>query len=395
MSKECIGENQATERSAKESTPYQIESVGRACRLLRILQNHGSLPLFELAEIAGLSRPTVFRLVATLQTNGIVVKDSGRKYRLVSGLLPERKYKIGYVAETGESSFYRAVTRGLLESAARAGVDLVALDSQYSPEVARANAERILMENIDLAIEFQTYGQLASVMAARVSNRRVPLIAIEIPHPNAIYFGVDNCQAGLTAGRYLARWAEQNWKGQVDEILLIGSNGAGSLPEARLTGSLLGIHEVLPNAANAKATTLDGNWRRDASREAVSRHLESSTASRILVSTINDPSAIGVLEAFRDAGRLQDCGIVGQNCSIEARLEMHHPNSRLLGSVAYFPERYGEQLIALALDILTQKIPIPRAVFIKHQLLTPSNLKHHYGREVQAAKQSEKPAAVK
>ena len=385
----------SAESSSNGSAPYQIESVDRACRLLRILQSRGSLPLFELAGIAGLSRPTVFRLVATLQANGIVVKDRSRKYRLVGGLLPERKYKIGYVAETGESSFYRAVTRGLVESAAQAGVELVALDSQYSPEVARANAERILKENIDLAIEFQTYGQLASVIAARASSRKVPLIAIEIPHPNAIYFGVDNCQAGLTAGRYLARWAEQNWKGHVDEILLIGSNGAGSLPEARLTGSLLGIHEVLPNTANAKATTLDGNWRRDASREVVSRHLENSTASRILVSTINDPSAIGALEAFKDAGRLQDCAIVGQNCSIEARLEMHHPNSRLLGSVAYFPERYGEQLIALALDILTQKISIPRAVFIKHQLLTPSNLKHHYGRELQAARQAEKPAAVK
>jgi len=380
--------------ASEKSAPYQIESVGRACRLLRILQNHGSLPLFELAEMARLSRPTVFRLVATLQANGIVIKDTSRRYRLAGGLLPGRRYKIAYAAETGESSFYRAVTRGLIESAARAGVELLALDSQYSPEVARANAERVMTENIDLAMEFQTYGQLASVISAHAASRKVPLIAIEIPHPNAIYFGVDNCQAGLTAGRYLARWAEQHWRGQIDEILLIGSTGAGSLPEARLTGSLLGIHEVLPNSANAKVSTIDGNWRRDVSREAVRYHLNTSTASRILVSTINDPSAIGALEAFKDTGRLQDCAIVGQNCSIEARLEMHHPHSRLLGSVAYFPERYGEQLIALALDILTQRIPIPNAVFIKHQLLTPSNLKQHYGRELQAAKQSERNVRV-
>jgi hypothetical protein len=44
----------------------------------------------------------------------------------------------------GESSFYRAVTRGLVEGAARAGVDLVAQDSHYSPEVALANAKRLL-----------------------------------------------------------------------------------------------------------------------------------------------------------------------------------------------------------------------------------------------------------
>jgi ribose transport system substrate-binding protein len=381
-------------RKPEEAVPYQVESVARACRVIAILKTQGRLPLFELAEMAGLSRPTVFRLVATLQANGLVAKGEDRRYRLADGILPGHKYKIGYIAETGESSFYRAVTRGLVESAARAGVDLVALDSHYSPDVALANAKRLLAENIDLAIEFQIYGQVASVISARGSSRKVPLIAIEIPHPNAIYFGVDNCQAGLTAGRYLARWAEQNWKGQVDEILLIGSSRAGSLPEARLTGSLLGIHEVLPNSTNAKVSVLDGNWRLEVSREAVRCHLETSTARKILVSTINDPSAIGALEAFKEAGRLQHCAIVGQNCSIEARLEMQRPHSRLLGSVAYFPERYGEQLVALALDILTQRISVPRAVFIKHQLLTPSNVKQHYGRDLRAGKQSEKHESV-
>ncbi|MGC2402143.1 MAG: substrate-binding domain-containing protein [Acidobacteriaceae bacterium] len=372
--------------AGKESAPYQIESVARACRVLRILQTQGSLPLFKLSELAGLSRPTVFRLVSTLQANGMVVKDGARNYRLVSGLMPARRYKIGYLAETGESSFYRAVSRGLVESAAQAGIDLVALDSHYSPEIALANAKRLLAENIDLAMEFHSYGQVASVISARGKHRNVPLIAIEIPHPNAVYFGVDNCQAGLTAGRYLARWAEQNWRGQVDEILLIGSIRAGTLPEARLTGSLLGIHQVLPNAAAAKVINLDGDWRREVSREAVKNHLNGSSAHRILVSAINDPSAIGALEAFKDAGRLHDCAIVGQNGSIEARLEMHHPDSRLIASVAYFPERYGEQLIALAVELLSDRGPTPRAVFIKHQLLTPATLKQHYRREVQAAK---------
>jgi ribose transport system substrate-binding protein len=380
-----------TERYDLEAQPnriahYQIESVGRACRLLRILQSEGSLPLFELAEISRLSRPTVFRLVATLQANGMVVKDGSRKYRLAGGFSPGRRYKIGYLAETGETSFYRAVARGLVESAERAGVDLVLLNCQSSPDVALSNVEKLLAENVDLVMMFQSYSQIAAVISTRASNRKMPLIAIEMPHPNAVYFGVDNCHAGLTAGRYLARWAERQWKGQVDEILLIGSPRAGSLPEARLTGSLLGINEVLPNSAQTKISTVNGDWQFEMSLEAVARHLRKSKATRILVSAIFDPSALGALQAFKDADRLQDCAIVGQNGSIEARLQMRKPNSRLIGSVAYFPERFGEQLIALALDMLTQRVPVPNAVFIKHQLITPSNLKQHYGRETQTAK---------
>src|ERR1035441_8249657 len=214
-----------------KAAPYQIESVGRACRLLRILQNEGSLPLFELAELTHLSRPTVFRLMTTLQLNGMVVKDGGRKYRLAGGFSPGRRYKIGYLAETGETSFYRAVARGLIESAQRAGVDLVVLNSQQSPDVALANVERLLAENVDLVMMFQSYSQVAAVISTRARSRKIPLIAIEMPHPNAIYFGVDNCHAGLTAGRYLAHWAQRHWKGEVDEILLVGAPRAGSLPE--------------------------------------------------------------------------------------------------------------------------------------------------------------------
>jgi len=45
--------------------------------------------------------------------------------------------------------------------------------------------------------------------------------------------------------------------------------------------------------------------------------------------------------------------------------------------VAYFPERYGEELIALALDILAGR-PTPSAKFVKHQVITPANLDHFY-----------------
>jgi ribose transport system substrate-binding protein len=374
------------EHKPEQKAPYQIESVARACRLLRILQNEGDLPLFELAEVADLSRATAFRLLTTLQANGMVLKDGSRKYRLAGGFSPGRRYKIGYLAETGQTSFYRAVFRGLSESGERAGLDLVTLVSESNPDVALKNAETLLAENVDLIMIFQSYAQIASVIATRTRNSRMPLIAIEMPHPNAVYFGVDNCHAGLTAGRYLAHWADRHWKGQVDEILLIGSHRTGSLPEARLTGSLLGIHEVLPNSEQARTSTLNGDWQFDMSYEAVSRHLRKSKSTRILVSAIFDPSALGALEAFKDADRLKDCAIVGQNGSIEARVQMRKPNSRLIGSVAYFPERYGEQLVGLALDMLTQRVPVPNAVFIKHQLLTPHNLHQHYARETPAAK---------
>jgi ribose transport system substrate-binding protein len=68
---------------------------------------------------------------------------------------------------------------------------------------------------------------------------------------------------------------------------------------------------------------------------------------------------------------------MGQNASMEARAELRRRPTRLIGSVAYFPERYGYGIIALALDILKKK-PVPPAVFVKHQLVTPENVDRVY-----------------
>jgi ribose transport system substrate-binding protein len=68
---------------------------------------------------------------------------------------------------------------------------------------------------------------------------------------------------------------------------------------------------------------------------------------------------------------------MGQNASQEARAELRRPGSRLVGSVAYFPERYGDEVMRLASAILSHQ-PAPPAVFTKHELLTRSNVDRLY-----------------
>src|ERR1051325_8176407 len=111
--------------------------------------------------------------------------------------------------------------------------------------------------------------------------------------------------------------------------------------------------------------------------EKVRRHLRSSRSRRFLVGAINDPSALGALRAFQEAGRTDTCAIVGHNASPEGRAELREPGTRLVGSVAYFPEQYGAQIVAVALDIL-HKRAVPPAVFVKHQLVTPETVNHVY-----------------
>jgi ribose transport system substrate-binding protein len=361
------------------SESVETGSVAKTCKILHLLgQRRTPLRLTDIARLTGINKATSYRILKCLVAYKMVGRTLRSEY---VGVMRNRQgapsVKIGYAAQTDEFAFSRAVTKSIEASATRAGIELVMLNNAYSPTVALQNAEALIKQNVHLIIEFQTDASIAALISAKLQARHVPMIAIEIPHPNAVYFGINNIQAGLSAGRHLARWAAEHWQGNVDMLVLLGLPMAGSLPGSRLTGSLLGLREIMPDFDDGKVKILNGDGRHEQSFETIRRLLQENKAKRILVSAINDPSALGALEAFRSCGREVSCAVMGQNASSEAVEEMRSSTTRLIGSVGYFPEKYGEQVIKLAIDMLEGK-QTPSAVFVKHHLITPGNVQSYY-----------------
>jgi len=214
---------------------------------------------------------------------------------------------------------------------------------------------------------------VAPIISSKFLEANIPVIAIDIPHPGATYFGANNYQAGLIGGRALGLWAKNNWDSTIEEVVQMELPLAGPLPQLRITGMMAGLSEVLPRIERVPVVRLDGKGVFERSLSVVRRHLQRIPSRRTLVVAINDPSALGALRAFEEAGRSHLAAVIGQNAIKEAREELRRPDTRLIGTVAYFPERYGEELIPLAVSIL-QKKPVPSTVFLKHPLITPKNV---------------------
>ncbi len=111
----------------------------------------------------------------------------------------------------------------------------------------------------------------------------------------------------------------------------------------------------------------------DQTLEIFRKHIRLRAARRVLVGAVNDPSAMGALQAFREFGGEDNCAVAGQGVVLEAREEMRRRKTRLACSVACFPENYGNRVISLALDILIGR-HVPPAVFTNHELVTPENV---------------------
>lgn len=358
--------------------PYLVKSVIHSSQLLLAFRSAGeALPLREIAARSGLPKTMAFRLLYTLERCGMVEKLGENLYQSCMRPFKQKLYRLGYAAQGTDYEFSRDVSQSLQRAAAAEGIELISLDNRYNAKIAQRNADLLVREKVDLVIEFQTDENVAPVVAAKYRAADIPLIAIDIPHPGATYYGANNYEAGLIGGRYMGRWAKQHWQSEVDEIVLIELTRAGSLPRMRLTGMLAGIREVIPKLDSCRVTYLNGDGRFAESFEAMRRHLRTMHDRHVLIGAMNDASGLGALRAFQEAGRVDTCAIMGQNASPEGRAELREAGTRLIGSVAFFPEKYGDDLVRVALDILNRRA-VPPAVFVKHQLITPETVNHFY-----------------
>ena len=357
---------------------YLVKSLVHAAAILQAFQSPGEvLRLRDVVERTGFGKGMCFRLLHTLHHCGFVEKIDERNYRLMAVIRPRKRFRIGYASQGQDSSFPREVHTGLLRAAERERLELIVVDNRYQPKVALRNAQHLIKEKVDLVIEFQTDEAVAPAIASKYLEAGIPLIAIDIPHPGATYFGANNYQAGLLGGRYLGKYAHTCWNGQVDEVLILELARAGALVGARSKGIVAGLKEMLRIGDSVRVISLDGDGQFKASLEKVRRYIRMSKARHVLVGAANDPSALGAVRAFQETGREATCAVVGQNAEPDARQELRSARTPLVASVAYFPERYGSGLVRLALDILSRKA-VPPAIFTRHQIITAENVDHFY-----------------
>ena len=358
---------------------YLIRALVSASGVLKSFQHPGEvLRLRDVVARTGFDKGTAYRLLYTLHYCGLVEKVGTKEYRSAIRISKPVRYRFGYAADGQNCSFTRDVTDGLVRAAKEENIELVVANQKYASAKAALRAvDELIRDGVDLLIERQTDSNVAPVISARCLAASIPMIGVEVPHPGATYFGANNYEAGLIGGRYLAKWAQANWNSQVDEIILIEQRRAGPLPCSRVMGILAGIEEVLPAAAASRLVQLDGDSELGQSLVVIRKHLRFSTAKHVLVGAMDDPSAIGALRAFEEAGRLSNCSVMSHNASLEGRAELRRPGSRLIGSVGYFPEKYGEALIKIGLEIVGKK-PVPSAVFVRHRLVTRQNVNQFY-----------------
>ncbi len=300
---------------------YLIPVLSKALDILELLQAEGQpLSLEAIHRRTHVSKTTVYRVLKTFVHRGYLSQSPDGTYRHV---MRPKKVRFGFGSQSAEMPFSREVTRSLRDAAAATGVELVELDNCYDAATAVRNAEEFIKTRVDLIIEFNVEQEVAPIIGDKVAAANIPLIAIDIPHPNATYFGVDNYRVGVQAGEVLAQYALAEWQGKIDWVIGLDLPEAGLLVQSRVSGAFEAIRSAIPDIPVEAFVRMDGRGMRERSRKLVAEFLQRHPKEkRILIAAATDTSALGAVDAAREAKRQRHVVVVGQDCITEALEEM-------------------------------------------------------------------------
>ena len=276
--------------------------------------------------------------------------------------------------------FTGAEVRRSFELAARTlPVELIYYDNAGDGEKAVANADDAIARKVDLLIEYNDDIEANAEIGRRMHRAGIPVLALNYPVPGAPLYAADNLAAGRIAGKTLGEFARENWADQTVVAVIAGDlgNTAPYLAD-RVQGITEALQQVLPDIA---VTRLDTSGNPVRVQGLLGKFLAAQTRRKVLVAALDDPTALAAKEAIERAGRIGDCAIVGQGvdrsihggASEKKELDPSNRSSIVLGSVAYYLDRYGYEVLPLAIKML-QGAEVPAKTTTKHILISARNV---------------------
>ena len=298
---------------------------------------------------------------------------------------PGKGKTIAFANIVNGSPFCDLVEASVVRQALLAGFDkdnIIILNNQYNAVIGLKNADIILAQQPDVFIEFQFDERANNVISRKFTKAGIPIIAIDVPVPRSPFMGADNFGAAWLGGEVMAQAITSKFGGidGLDKIALLQFPTGGSATMMRSEGFVPPLEEAFGvDAVAAKLVKTDGGSGGTEPAKLVMDDLLAANpdAKTWAATAINHESIAGIIAAFEAAGRWDSDNVVlvgmGGGPLGQAQLR----DGQIDGSVAFYPEKYGQWAVAAAVARMLGE-PVPPYMFPDHVTLTMDNIDQFY-----------------
>ena len=281
--------------------------------------------------------------------------------------------------------FCLVVEESILREFESAGYTVFATDNAFDLNLGLANADAMVLKQVDLFIEFNGNLDTYPVIVRRMKSapRPIPIIFIDGPAPKqegVLYFGADSRASGRLAAKWTVDWVKENWNGKIDGIISTWTSDWDGETLGRLAEFVKVVQTHDPQWTMDTVRRVDVKFEAEKAQAAFTAYLNAHPDARhiIMYAPTNDIHGLMAAAAAQGARRVREVLVVALGCDQQARNEFRKgDDGPFRMSVAYFPERYGGHLVMMVTDILQGK-KVPPEIYMNHVAITPDNLDQWY-----------------
>jgi ribose transport system substrate-binding protein len=283
----------------------------------------------------------------------------------------------GTVEGTGFTG--REVRESFVLAARSHPVEMVFYDNQRDDARAIQNAEAAVTRKVDLYIQYHRSAAANVAVTEKLKAAGIPVLALNYPVPGAPLYTADNLSAGRVAGEALAQFALRSWRGQPTAAAVVGNLSATA---ERVPDRVRGVTEALAQRLpGLRVTPVDTKGNPAQVGPLLGKFLAARSTGKLLLAATDDATALAMKAAVESAGRVHDTAIVSHGVDrtihggMNDRKEIDPSNrgSIVIGSVAFYLDRYGYEVLPLAMRMLRGE-SLPARVTTRHILVTASNV---------------------
>ncbi|MFD2420176.1 sugar ABC transporter substrate-binding protein [Amycolatopsis pigmentata] len=244
--------------------------------------------------------------------------STGSQDKAADGAKP---LSVAYAGVSDADPLYKALGDGLARLATAKGVKLNRYDNNADATQALSNANLIVGQKPDVAIDWDGVGNTNSV--GQVFTRaKLPCVAVNLPIAGCSLYDLDQVGAGTQLGTEVAKIAaERGWAANDMFVLLESVTTAGMAPINSVGGfysefakHFPGLEQRAPSdfsltttGIGASGQFVDGVGTVDGAYAATQRVLQTIPAGKkLVIDVLNDAMVPGVLRALEQAGRQKD-----------------------------------------------------------------------------------------
>lgn len=272
--------------------------------------------------------------------------------------------RIGVTVTDLGNPFFVRIARGVENAARRIvgpEVKVFVASSAYDLERQNEQIDAFIKKKVDLIVLIAADPLAIEPAVRRAQAAGIRVVALDVRAAGAdATFTTDNVQAGELACQYIA----QRLNGLGDIVIISGP------PVSSIVDRVAGCMSALKSAPGIRVLSSDrngggsseGGFAKMTDVLTVFPHIDA-------VFAINDPTAIGVEEAARQAGR-KDFFIVGVDGAPKVRARMRDVDSLIVATVVQAPDLLAQKAVESGYELIRNRPLAKRTVMIPALLIT-------------------------